>query len=268
MIGDAQAGARRVTVMTYNIRNGHPDPGHEWADRAPLVADVVRRALPDVWGAQEVLRHQRDDLEQMLPEYAVFGQGRGGGDVDEFVPVLWRRDRFDAVDAGQFWLSDTPDVVASDTWHSLCVRCTTWVRLQPRGGGAEFVFATTHLDHEENAHGDDVRARSARLIAGRMRGLSGPVILTGDFNTVRGSAAWTTFMDAGFRDAGGGADAPTFHDYRRAEHPVAIDWILTANGAAATACRVECGGEAARASDHYPVVAECTVDGQASRARA
>lgn len=186
-----------LVAMTYNVRNAHPDPGHEWAVRAGMVAEIVRRNAVDVWGAQEVLPAQRTDLARLLPEYDVFGVGRDGAGVDEAVPVLWRRDRFERVDAGVFWLSGTPDAPGSNTWGGLCPRVATWVRLRDRAAGAAFVFCATHLDHDPSAHGDRIRVLSVRLLATRLPG-DAPVILAADLNAMPGSAAHRELSDGGF----------------------------------------------------------------------
>lgn len=259
-----------VVAMTYNIRNGHPDAGHDWSTRAPLVAEVVRRNAPDVLGAQEVLLRQLRDLHRLLPEYDVHGQGRDGGDEGEFGPVFWRRDRFVPVDAGQFWLSDTPDVVGSNTWNGLCTRCATWVRLRDVHDGAEFVFANTHLDHEESSHGDEVRTRSARLIAERLDARPGlaahPIVLTGDVNETPDGPAHAALAAAGLAEAGGGPTRrdptfhdPTFHDYGRAERPARIDGIFVTIAVRVLGEFVDAAGVARAASDHYPVVARLRI---------
>jgi len=250
--------ATELTVMTYNIRNGHPDAGHEWAERAPLVAEVIRRAEPDLLGAQEVLAPQLADLIAALPEYEHAGISRDGAGEDEYGPVVWRRDRFDAVETGQFWLSDTPDVPGSNTWGALCTRCVTWARLRRRADGDELVFAATHLDHEETAHGDAVRERSARMLGARLTAPGAPVVLVGDFNTTPASAAYAALAETGLRQdaSAAGPDAESsFHDYGRAEHPERIDWILHTDAVRTLRLEVDAAAPATAASDHYPVIA-------------
>ena len=64
-----------------------------------------------------------------------------------------RRDRFEKVRDGHFWLSETPEVVGSNGWAAALTRMATCVQLKARaGGGSEggtsfFVF-NTHYDHK------------------------------------------------------------------------------------------------------------------------
>lgn len=249
-----------ITAMSYNVRNGHPDPGHEWNDRLPLVSDIIRRAAPDVLGMQEVLPRQLQGLRDALPEFELYGRTRDTTGSDESGPVAWRRDRFEARDAGQFWLSSDPDVPGANLWQGLCPRCATWVRLRERETGIEFIFSTTHLDHEENRHGDEVRLLSARLLAKRFSGLGIPVVLTGDFNDIPGSPPHVELTGSGFTDTRDdvGTDPalePSFHDYGRGGTAGRIDWILRSTRIRTIGQHVDTTGAAIRASDHYPVVA-------------
>jgi endonuclease/exonuclease/phosphatase family metal-dependent hydrolase len=254
-----------LTVMSYNIRTAVAQPGHEWADRAPLVSQVIARNGPDLLGLQEVRGNQLSDLLPDLTEYDWFGQGRDGGTAGEYGPVFFRRSRFERLDAGDFWLSGTPDAPGSNTWPSLHARFVTWVRLRERQTGDELVFANTHLDHEATPHGDDVRTKSAELIADRFAEVDTPILLTGDFNTPRGSAAHVAFERAGFVDlspAAEGTDVGTFHGYGPQRPGNArIDWVLGRSGAPGPHANLEPidtlvddQPPTSEASDHFPVV--------------
>lgn len=253
-----------LTVMSYNIRTAVAQDGHEWADRAPQVSQVIARNAPDLLGLQEVREHQLHDLLPSLAEYDWYGQGRDGSSAGEYGPVCFRRSRFEQLDAGDFWLSDTPETAGSNTWPSLYPRFVTWVRLRERRTGDELVFANTHLDHDASQHGDEVRARSARLIIERFAALDVPIVLSGDFNAVRGSAAHDAFQAGGFLDLSPveSDTVGTFHGYgpQRAGN-ARIDWILGRSGAAAPHARLEPLealvdelDPASEASDHFPVL--------------
>lgn len=175
--------ARPIVLMTYNIKN--PDPAHDWPARLPIVLEVIRRHDPDLLCVQEAFAHQMDDLRAGLPDHADLGQGREGGDAGEHAAVFYRRDRFRPSDEGSFWLSDTPDEPVSNTWGSLYPRIANHARFLDAEGPA-FTLLTTHLDHEAGPHGDEVRGRSAALIAERLAGETGPVVFAGDCNEPRG----------------------------------------------------------------------------------
>ena len=95
----------RIRAMTFNIRFDTPQDeaaGNRWADRVKSVIETVRRCAPDVVGFQEALRSQLSDLTAALPEYRAVGKPREAGDVGEYVPLFFDRERFDALDFGDF----------------------------------------------------------------------------------------------------------------------------------------------------------------------
>ena len=64
------AGAQTLTVASYNLRNANPKDaaqGNGWAQRCPVIADLVRFHDFDIFGAQEVLHGQLLDLLAVLP---------------------------------------------------------------------------------------------------------------------------------------------------------------------------------------------------------
>lgn len=255
---------RPITLMTYNIKN--PDPAHDWPARLPVLLDIVRRHDPDVLCVQEAFDHQMDDLRAGLPGYGDVGQGREGGSAGEHAAVFFRRDRLRPVEHGSFWLSDTPDEPVSNTWGSVFPRIVNHARFLDVDGAA-FTLVTTHLDHEEGPHGDEVRARSTAVIAERTAAVDGPVVVAGDCNEPAGvGRASRVLVEAGFTDAWDVAGNPedrtaTFNDW---EPPVAsgerIDWVFTRGVRAVDRVVIDHDGpETWFASDHFPVVATIRV---------
>ena len=173
-----------LAVMSFNIRYGTANDGeNHWTRRRDFLVDVMREADADLVGLQEALDAQIAVLLQALPQYAVIGVGRDDGRTrGEFAAILYRRDRFRVADAGTFWFSDTPEVVASRSWGNTITRICTWARFVDRDGQA-FWHYNVHLDHESQPS----RERSTALLADRI-GIrpapyrAEPVIVTGDFN--------------------------------------------------------------------------------------
>lgn len=255
---------RPITLMTYNVKN--PDPAHDWPARLPVLLEIVRRHDPDLLCVQEPVDHQMDDLRAGLPEHADVGQGREGGTAGEHAAVFFRRDRLRPVEQGSFWLSDTPDEPASNTWGSLFPRIANHARFVDVAGPS-FTLVTTHLDHEDGPHGDDVRAKSAAVIVERTAAVDGPVIVAGDGNEPAGAGpASQVLVDAGFVDAWDVAGDPadrtaTFNDWRP---PVAsgerIDWVYARGVQGIDRVVIDHDGpETWFASDHFPVVARLRV---------
>lgn len=170
-----------LNVMSFNMRYDNPEDGeNNWQYRRERVARVIAANDVDLFGAQELLVGQLNDLKGLLPGYAEVGVGReDGAEAGEFNPVFYRTDRFELLDWGTFWLSETPEVAGSKGWDGACERLATWTVLRDRDG-RELFFINTHLDHM----GEVARREGVSLLLGRIDSLSGgrPVVLTGDFN--------------------------------------------------------------------------------------
>lgn len=188
----SSSAASSVNVLSFNIRYNNPDDGeHAWPNRKGMVASVVRFHAADLIGMQEVLRSQIDDLTVLLPNYSWYGVARNDGkNSGEFSPIFYRRDRFQLLDSGEFWLSKNPDQIGSKSWDAALPRIATWVKFRDRESKQEFIHLNTHFDHR----GEVARARSAELILDRLKTLSGnmPVVVTGDFNVPPESEAYAT----------------------------------------------------------------------------
>ena len=202
-----------LTVMSFNIRYGTANDGeNHWKQRREFLFGVVREADADLVGLQEALDGQIRELLDELPHYAVVGVGRDDGRArGEYAAILYRRDRFRVSDAGTFWFSDTPEVIASRSWGNSITRICTWARFVDRDGRA-FWHYNVHLDHQSQPS----RERSAGLLAERIaarRLTDEPTIVTGDFNAGETNPTVTRLTAAQ-----GGAPA-MYVDSFRVRHP-------------------------------------------------
>src|SRR5688572_24533450 len=139
-----------LRVMSFNIRYGTArDSIDSWPHRREMVFDVMRSFDADIMGLQEALRFQLDEVGAALPAYAELGVGRDDGKTaGEYSAILYRRGRFDVLDQGTFWFSDTPATPGSASWGNRITRICTWARLRDRTGGRTFYVYNLHLDHE------------------------------------------------------------------------------------------------------------------------
>lgn len=188
--GAGSASAAPLRVMTFNIRYDNPrDSGNAWPNRKDWVASLVRFHGADVVGVQEALAHMLTDLDARLPGFARVGVGRTDGQKrGEFSAILYRTDRLALLDSGTFWLSPTPEVVASKGWDAALERIATWARFRDRATGCSYLHLNTHFDHM----GEQARQESARLIRRRLASLGAglPVVMTGDLNADPTSASY------------------------------------------------------------------------------
>jgi endonuclease/exonuclease/phosphatase family metal-dependent hydrolase len=257
-----------LTVMSFNIRYGTANDGdNRWANRREFLFEVMRDAKADLVGLQEALDGQIQELLEALPAYGVVGVGRDDGRTrGEYAGILYRRDRFRVSDAGTFWFSDTPEVVASRSWGNTITRICTWARFIDRDGRALWHY-NVHLDHQSQPS----RERSAGLLAERIaarRLVTEPAIVTGDFNVGETNLAIARLT------APQNGSAALFVDTFRARHPDEktvgtfngfkygattgdkIDYVLVPPGTEVQdAAIVQASRNDRYPSDHFPVVA-------------
>lgn len=170
----------RLKVVTYNLRYGTaPDGPNAWEHRRDAVAALVRRHAPDVLGLQEALPQQVEWLLAHAPGLMAVGCGREDGQNEgESCTIMVRAERFRVAEAGTFWLAPEPSRPGALGWGAKHPRICTWAKLVAFDG-ATFCVANVHLDHESTA----ARREGCRLLASRLGGWGGPLVLMGDFNT-------------------------------------------------------------------------------------
>jgi len=238
-----------MRIITCNIRTGAAwDKQNSWPLRRELCFEVIRSRTPDIICCQEAREDQAADMREQFREFDTYGMPDEPTGPHPMNLLLFRRDRFRLVGTSAFWLSETPHVPGSSSWNSACVRLLVWARLVEDGTGADFVVATTHLDHMSQA----AREGGARKINEWAAAFPAhyPLILTGDLNSGPTNPVIALLKDAGWRDSweeANGAEEPgyTCHGFRGLDpandtEPWAqrIDWILLRGGARAQACEI------------------------------
>ena len=206
---------QQIYVGELNIRNDNAkdaEAGNGWAVRCPVVCDILKVESFDVFGAQEVLHNQLEDLLAALPDYDYVGVGRNDGKTDgEYAPIFYRTGRIKCMDSGHFWLSETPEVAGSKGWDAKYPRICTWAHLNDLRTGKKFWMFNLHMDHR----GVEARKQSALLVMDRIRTMCGkqPYILLGDFNVDQYNPIYPMMMESGLfldsHDAAAVRFAPT-----------------------------------------------------------
>ncbi len=192
-----------LKIVDYNIRCANDPNGNSIAERAPRLFAFLEKHDPDIIGFQEAVPEWISYIENgtlqydaLIQKYEMRYHWRGA-DSKECTPLLWKKDKFELLDEGYYWLSETPDE-ESKGWGAKHYRILNWVKLKVKATGKIFIFINTHLQSSD--HG----AHSAPLIVDRAKKIGGfiqyPVIITGDFNYAPWSDGYTAFMKEGFLD--------------------------------------------------------------------
>ena len=197
----AQTGTDRsepIVAASFNLRYNNPGDGvNAWPNRAGWVRELIRFHEWDIFGTQEGLRGQLDDLLEM-EEFAQTGVGREDGvSKGEHSAIFYRKARFELLDKGDFWLSETPEK-PSPGWDARIFRICSWGKFRDKSSGREFFFFCAHYDHI----GLQARLESSKLIVKKIAEITGgaPAILTGDMNSTPDSDAYTV-LDAALSDS-------------------------------------------------------------------
>lgn len=191
------ADAQTYRVASFNIRFDNPrDSGNLWVSRAPVVSNLIRYHDFDIFGVQEALKPQLNDISAALPQYAIYGKGRDDGkDAGEHSSIYYKKKMFRLLKSGDFWLSATPDVPGKGWDATCCNRICSWVYLEDVKSRKKFYVFNVHFDHQ----GVVARKESGKLIVQKIKEIAGsaPVLLTGDFNGNRESEWYKTLANSG-----------------------------------------------------------------------
>lgn len=247
-----------LKVVTFNLRYNDDENGHSVAERAPRLRRVLSGYDADLMGFQEATPKWMELLRRDYGEAYDFFTKCRDEEAREAAPVFWKKDRFECVDKGYFWLSDTPDVpsLGYDAWG--CCRICTWVTLRDKKKSGVFTYLNTHF-----GFGDREQMLSVKLVLDRISRIAGDrVILTGDLNMHMGTQSYQELAKhlvdvnmATVRDL-----RPTYHDYdiHRADPESRIDFCFISRETlrAITSRRMDEMVDGKFPSDHYGVYSE------------
>ncbi len=220
-----------MTVMSANVRYIALDDlfTKSWFYRADLLADDIDAVKPDIIGFQEATFVHYDYLTKLMNGYDSEMAYRDDFVLSEGCPIFWRTDRFEKVDSGSFWLSETPEVMSKD-WGSEHYRICVYVRLRDLATGKEFLVFNTHLDHTS----DLARINGIKVVLDKIAEMDDlPAYLMGDLNA-REDEETIQFTKDSFDDsqkiASVTEDTPTFQGWGESSNPRRIDYIMISKG--------------------------------------
>lgn len=171
-----------LEVASYNLRMDTPyDSLNAWEYRKDKVNALIAYHDFDLIGTQEGFQFQLNDICR-LPNYAYVGSGRDDGkDAGEHSAIIYKTDRFEVLESGDFWLSETPDVPGKGWDATCCNRICSWAKFKEKETSKTFYFFNVHFDHQ----GVIAREESGKLMVEKFKEIAkdSPVISTGDYNS-------------------------------------------------------------------------------------
>ena len=217
----------RVTVVSANVRCYSPTDffKRSWFYRAPLLVVSVAANAPDVIGFQEVTPMHYKYLTKTLLGYDSVIEYRDRSPLREGCPIFFNTEKFDLVDKGSFWLSETPGEMSKD-WGAAHYRICSFAVLTQKSDGKEFAVFNTHLDHVS----DEARINGIHVVLDKMKEYGDlPCVLMGDLNADESSstyaAATEVFDDAKYKAEKTDSGA-TYHNWGQALDRENIDYFM------------------------------------------
>ena len=183
-------------IATYNILY------ENWEPRESMVIGLIKKYDFDIFGVQEA--YQNPQLLSLTSDgtYAYTGTGYGNN-VNSRVwynAILYKKDRFELLNSGAFYLSETPDIPSvgwdDKNWYRNC----SWGKFKDNISGSEFYVFNTHFASD----GAIARRESAKLLLSKIKSIAGdsPVFAIGDYNLgPTGDAIQTIVNDGLLRDS-------------------------------------------------------------------
>lgn len=174
--------AQNLTVVSYNIRlDVASDSLNRWDNRKDFLIGQLNFHEPEVFGIQEGLLHQLEEIKKGMPGYNYLGKGREDGLKNgEFSAIFYNSEKLELLEENTFWLSETLEL-PSKGWDAAIKRVCTYGLFRVKSSSQSFWVFNTHFDHI----GEVARKESVFLIMERIRELNKqdlPVVLTGDLN--------------------------------------------------------------------------------------
>ena len=259
-----------LVIMSANIRRREKfinfnkmDMGtHRWWKRAQYYLENIKTVAPDILGAQELQAGQYEFLTEHLVGYgSVVAYRDKKGARSESCPIFYNEKRFELLDSGTFWLSDTPDQM-SKYEESDEYRITTFVKLKDKSTGITIAIYNTHPDWTSV----EARIKQLSVTAERAKASGADkIVILGDLNSERtlpggneGLAPIENFLKdsktfAGMQDYGA-----TFNGYDMdPDGPMGLDYIFLPEDTTVLAVgKVDKVYGGVYPSDHYPIWAK------------
>lgn len=252
-----------LTVMTYNVKISG-DGLRAVEKRAPYIIETVKEKAPDSVGFQETDKTWVETLAAGLSEYAHVEKYREDGvEKGEASAIFYLKDKYDLVESGHFWLSETPDA-PSKGWDAACERICTYAILKDKKTGFVYAHFNVHFDHV----GAEAPTKSVELVSAKIAEIAPdiPVVFTGDFNLSEGSENYNNLLACGLQDTKYLAKKYDNHSTYHGYHVVIpstkpIDYIFV-NGyvKSVESSKIDSGFvDHILASDHFPITVKLTL---------
>ena len=254
-----------LRIMSFNLRY-NDDKAGKVRDRSKIAAAIIRQYAPDSFGTQEATGQWMDTLTESLGDMynSVAVPRDTQGYNSERNAVFYLKDKYNLIDSGTIWLSETPEIPNTKIDGVSCYRIATWAVLENKETGYTYTHINTHLEHII----DGAKLFQVKVLISKIAELqkNGKVICTGDFNSEPTSEVYAQ-MTAVLNDSRVSAEisdsGTTFHNYGTFSENFegAIDYIFVPDGTRVYSYKIiRNTARKMYPSDHYPIVSDIAID--------
>ncbi len=249
-------------VMSFNVRCAN-DGKQTITNRSKVAVEVIKAYMPDSFGVQECTpRWKRIFFYNLGDKYASVGKARDFyGPFTEYSSIYYLKDKYNLIDSGTFWLSETPDKPYSKSFNSMCARIATWAVLEEKETGKQYLHVNTHLDHKLDSTRDAQMSVLIDRVLGQLAG-DCPIVMTGDFNAYEDDSVYAVACES-FNDskylAKNSDDGHTFTKYgtHDPKDKGAIDFIFVSKDIEVETYKIIRNTvQGIYPSDHFPICAD------------
>lgn len=193
-----------MRIMTYNVL-GVAD---NHLDRYPYVIAQIRRYLPDILGMQESPKTVHSQVIDAVSDvYAEAHKWHDGGDIVNYTPILYRKDKYKVLEADCVFLRSR---YTGTNTKSIC-----WAVFETIETGERFIVTNLHgslisasynIPGSNSVEGAAWRVDNVAQMVEKLTELKAkygdlPTFSTGDFNFNEDAQAYKDAVAAGLSDA-------------------------------------------------------------------
>ena len=138
-------GAIKLRIMSFNIRclNGGDAPENQWDQRADRVGEYINEVKPDLFGMQEVVYKQFEDVKARVKGYECIYAGRDDGkNGGEGTPIFYRPDKYRLIKSGHYWRKRPKNLPSAGKPHACALHCGPCLKTS-RAANASFTATHT-----------------------------------------------------------------------------------------------------------------------------
>lgn len=189
--------AQEVRVISMNLDANEATAG----SRVRLMAPLLLSFDPDSIGVQEARGSWINLLKRhfLAKGYTRVGVDAGGGQdaANGYFAtyILYKEDKFDLIDWGTFWLTNTPETPSKYGPTVDTNRTCTWALLEDKETGFRYVHMNAHLDWMD-MEVNKIQVEMIQNQIERFEAMGYPVFAGGDYNCDEGTASYLKMLES------------------------------------------------------------------------